>query len=511
MKKLLLTFALVLCVMAVVFAQAPYKFSYQAVVRDFGNNLICNHAVGVQISILQGDINGTIVYRESQNLETNSNGLMTLQIGAGTVINGDMSAIDWSNGPYFLKTETDPTGGTNYTIEGTQQLLSVPYALYAESAANSFSGNYNDLTNRPELFSGDYNDLTNRPTIPSVPTNVSEFTNDASYVNNANCENVSFCDLLNMLTALQNMVDSLANVVARNNPPIEEPCTPTSSTHNIEITTNQLPYAFGDTTFLAGTETGTYVLLRTNAGGCDSTITINLTINEPAPSFTCGTSTITDVDGNTYNTVLIGEQCWMKENLKTTKYADNTPIENGNTPSIDVAYWYYPDSVETNKATYGLLYNWKAVMGNATASEANPSGVQGICPTGWHVPSDAEWIQLTEYVSSESSYCCDGNASNIAKALASTELWNIHWTSCTVGKTPSDNNATGFSALPAGQYSYNGNYNSLGTYANFWSTTGAIYNNVYYFYLSYHTTSVSRTFESRMCGFSVRCVRDVEE
>ena len=93
-----------------------------------------NHAVGVRISILQGDVNGTVVYMETQATTTNSNGLMTLQIGEGSVVSGDMSAIDWANGPFFLKTEIDPTGGANYTIEGTQQLLSVPYALYAQEA-----------------------------------------------------------------------------------------------------------------------------------------------------------------------------------------------------------------------------------------------------------------------------------------------------------------------------------------------------------------------------------------
>ena len=119
-----------------VYAQAPQKFSYQAVVRDAGNNLVAMQSVGVRISILHGSPNGAAVYVETQTVTTNANGLMTLEIGGGTVVNGDISAIDWANGPYFLKTETDPMGGSNYTIEGTQQLLSVPYALYASSSGN---------------------------------------------------------------------------------------------------------------------------------------------------------------------------------------------------------------------------------------------------------------------------------------------------------------------------------------------------------------------------------------
>jgi hypothetical protein len=181
----------------------------------------------MQISILQGSAGGTAVYVERQIPQTNSNGLVTIEIGNGTVISGTFSSINWANGPYFIKTETDLTGGSNYTITGTSQLLSVPYALYAKTAENlsgsitetdpifvaspangitstnivnwnaafnwgnhaglyrpigyvpswteitgkpSFStvaatGNYNDLTNKPILFSGAYSDLTGKPVL----------------------------------------------------------------------------------------------------------------------------------------------------------------------------------------------------------------------------------------------------------------------------------------------------------------------------------------------------------
>ena len=114
-----------------------------------------------------------------------------------------------------------------------------------------------------------------------------------------------------------------------------------------------------------------------------------------------GTTTLMDYDGNIYKTVQIGQQCWMKENLRTTKYADGISIALGSIPSTTIAYRYYPDNNSSNVNTYGYLYNWKAVMRNSSSSDANPSGVQGICPTGWHVPSDEEWKQLTNYVSSQ--------------------------------------------------------------------------------------------------------------
>ena len=110
--------------------------SYQAVVRDANNALIINQAVGMKIQILQGSVSGTTVYEETQTPTSNDNGLITLEIGTGTIVSGMFVSIDWSSGPYFIKTETDPTGATNYTISGTSQLMSVPYALYAKTSGN---------------------------------------------------------------------------------------------------------------------------------------------------------------------------------------------------------------------------------------------------------------------------------------------------------------------------------------------------------------------------------------
>ena len=118
------------------FAQSPEKMSYQAVVRDATGQLITNSEVGVRISILQGSSSGSAVYIETQNPTANANGLVSLEIGEGTIVSGDFATIDWGSNSYYLKTETDPNGGFNYTIAGTSQLLSVPYALYAKSSGS---------------------------------------------------------------------------------------------------------------------------------------------------------------------------------------------------------------------------------------------------------------------------------------------------------------------------------------------------------------------------------------
>ena len=116
------------------FAQSPEKMSYQAVIRNAANALVTNQQVGMQISILQGS---TAVYEETQTPTSNTNGLVTLEIGTGTIVSGTFSSIDWSADTYFIKIETDPAGGTNYTITGTSQLLSVPFALYAKTSSDA--------------------------------------------------------------------------------------------------------------------------------------------------------------------------------------------------------------------------------------------------------------------------------------------------------------------------------------------------------------------------------------
>jgi hypothetical protein len=123
-------------VFAASFAQAPQKISYQAIIRNSSNALVVSSPVKLKITILSGSVNGTVVYSELHSETTNQNGLVTLEIGGGSVISGSFTTIQWSSGSYFIKIETDPTGGNNFTITSTAQLLSVPYALYADSSGN---------------------------------------------------------------------------------------------------------------------------------------------------------------------------------------------------------------------------------------------------------------------------------------------------------------------------------------------------------------------------------------
>ncbi|MDD4671354.1 MAG: hypothetical protein PHI03_00305, partial [Bacteroidales bacterium] len=143
MKKLY-TFLTAMLIALALWAQVPQKISYQAVVRDASGKLVTNQKVGMQISILQGSASGTAVYTETQTPTTNANGLVSIEIGSGA----GFSTIDWASDIYFIKTETDPSGGISYTITGTSQLLSVPYALHAKTA-ESVSG---EITETDPVF-----------------------------------------------------------------------------------------------------------------------------------------------------------------------------------------------------------------------------------------------------------------------------------------------------------------------------------------------------------------------
>ena len=181
MKKLLTLF-LMLALSLTVFAQAPQQFTYQAVVRNNSNHLMANAPVTVTVSLLQGSESGSVVYAETHNATTNVNGLMTLLIGGGTVTSGVFADIEWGSGPYFIKVETDM--GNDGRITTVQQLLSVPYAQYANKV-----GNYTETdptvpawAKEAEKPNYDYTEIKNTPEIPTVPTKVSAFENDANYL-----------------------------------------------------------------------------------------------------------------------------------------------------------------------------------------------------------------------------------------------------------------------------------------------------------------------------------------
>jgi uncharacterized protein (TIGR02145 family) len=219
------------------------------------------------------------------------------------------------------------------------------------------------------------------------------------------------------------------------------------------------------------------------------------------------TTPVTDIDGNVYNTVTIGTQTWMAENLKTRKYNDGTTIlnvtdsiawSNLTTPSY---CWYKND--ETTYRTYGALYNWYVVD---TASNGN----KNVCPTSWHVPTDAEWTILTDFLTSN-GYGYGGNGAEIAKSMASQWYWNMGTEIAgTVGYDQASNNSSGFTAVPSGcrYYGTGLSYALIGGYCWWWSSTSFVSTSAWPRNMGYNGYLVNRSPYYDQNGFSVRCVKD---
>jgi uncharacterized protein (TIGR02145 family) len=213
---------------------------------------------------------------------------------------------------------------------------------------------------------------------------------------------------------------------------------------------------------------------------------------------------ISDTDGNFYNTVIIGSQVWMQENLKTRKYNDDTNIPNVTDAAswealTSPAYCWYNNDKTTFGDIYGALYNWYAV------------NTGKLCPTGWHVPSDAEWTTMENYLIAN-GYNYDGTTTGnkIAKALAATTNWAVSSNTGAIGNIdyPAKRNVTGFTALPGGYRYSSGTFYSVGSYGVWWSSTEYSSTNAWGQDMDYFDVSVGRGDVNKLGGFSVRCLRD---
>ena len=168
MKRIILSIVAIATIAITSFGQAPEGFKYQAIVRDAGNTILNNQAVGMRMTIQQGSIGGTTVYQETFSPTTNAYGLVNLEIGSGTVVSGDFTTIDWSAGPYFIETAVDVTGGTSYAIMGTSELMSVPYALHANTAENVINDQVDDADADPT------NEIETWSTLSGIPSDIAD-------------------------------------------------------------------------------------------------------------------------------------------------------------------------------------------------------------------------------------------------------------------------------------------------------------------------------------------------
>lgn len=234
---------------------------------------------------------------------------------------------------------------------------------------------------------------------------------------------------------------------------------------------------------------------------------INNTITNNNAITNCGL--VTDVDNHVYTTVVIGTQCWMAENLRTTHYPDGSPIAASNLA--------FPGNNSMNVAKYGLLYH------SSLLSYQLP---QGICPNGWRMPTSDNFNVLVNYVNASPQYRTNGENNCIAKALASKEIWETSSNNAHPGRYPQGNNATGFNAIPAGNNISSSDYGSQSSSINYtaviWSTTTGSYNyragystystsGYYTLMISYNDAAVSASasgFGATSNKASIRCLKD---
>jgi uncharacterized protein (TIGR02145 family) len=234
----------------------------------------------------------------------------------------------------------------------------------------------------------------------------------------------------------------------------------------------------------------TFRVIATNAIGNSSPSTASSAVTPSAPSFTCGTSTVADIDGNTYNTVLIGTQCWTKENLKVTKYNDGTAIHDetannagwgGLTTGARSIHTGYTGS-SSYIATYGYLYNWYAATDN-----------RKLCPTGWHIPTEPEWNSLFN---------------SIGGILVAGPKMTYNGSSLWTSLTTTVDNSSGFTAIPGGYRSFLGSFWNIGIVAEFWgsSVNPSNSNQAWSFYIE--DGSISVGYNNKPWGSSIRCLKD---
>jgi len=494
------------------FAQAPQKINFQSILRNSASEIVTNKAVNLRISLLAGSANGSNVFTETHAKTTDASGLISIQIGMGILVFGVFNSINWGNQAHFIKLEADFSGGSNYVVLGTQELMSVPYALYASKTDTSAL----NLTSRlaTKLNAMDTVSLSNRINANATANSGSSdtsflnltirFTTKLNITDTASLSNRIDLKLTKTDTAsLSNRIDAKAPI---NNPIFTGTVTGVTKTMvdlgNVDNTSDlnkpvstatqtALDLKLNRSDFPSGTNTGNilywngtgWVNLAPGQNG-QALILVN---GIPSWSTLSTTVTVTDIDGNNYGTVQIGNQVWMSENLKTTRYRNGGQIPNVTTDNtawgnLTTGAWSYYNNDVSNNAIYGKLYIWYTTLGDT------------LCPTGWGVPTDAEWTTLTTYLGGES----------VAGGKMKT-IGNAYWNDPNTGAI----NSSGFSVLPGGSRNYDGIFYDVRNDAVFWSATESASSTAWFRYLNINDGSVDRIGNyGKSLGASVRCLRD---
>ena len=517
----------------------PQKIHYQGLAVGANGKPIKNSTVGLRLSVLDSLPTGSTLYTETQAASTDASGQFSIFLGGGTATAGTFTNLPWANGnDKFLKVEMDAQGGSNYLPMGTTQLVSVPYAMAAGSLREGaiFTGSSGKQWFLKESPSGPV--WTCYPTVTPANAGADQLNVCANSINltgnmpssgtaawsilsgaggslgTPNAPATTFAgtrgNSYTLLYSITNACGSSADTVAVSLAPATTVANAGPDQLSLTGTTATLAAnapAAGETgawsiltgsggslnfnsnptaTFTKGTDSS-YSLVWTISSSCGSfQDTVNLLFSAPIGS-NCGQSI--SYAGENYDIVAIGNQCWLKRNLNVGTMITGTANQTNN--GIIEKYCYNNSMC----SSHGGLYQWAEAVqyqngaSNTTSLPFPFSGnVKGICPTGWHIPSDAEFCTLSSFF--EPAVNC--NASGTAGVSAGTSL----------------RNSNGFYSLPYGNRINGGSFASSGIDAYFMTSTQAGSTVVIAWNVHYFLSNVNRIGQNKDDGLSVRCIKD---